>query len=66
MITRVRILLLILIPIIQTSFVDDDSGKESSRQKRFRINNDAFGGGGRYDFFPLFPLPFFNKKKKTR
>ena len=22
------------------------------------------GGGGRYDFFPLFPLSFLNKKKK--
>ena len=45
MITRVRITLLIIITTTQTSFADDDSEKkESSRQKRFRINNDAFGG----------------------
>ena len=60
MIPLVRITLLLLLTTTQTSFADDDSEKkESSRQKRFRINNDAFGGGGRYDFFPLFPLSFF-------
>ena len=63
---RITLLLLLLTTITtQTSFADDDSEKkESSRQKRFRIMTHL--GGGRYDFFPLFPLSFFNKKKKTR
>ena len=65
MIPLVRITLLLLLTTTQTSFADDDSEKkESSRQKRFRINNDAFGGGGRYDFFPLFPLSFFKQEEE--
>ena len=60
MIPLVRITLLLLLTTTQTSFADDDSEKkESSRQKRFRINNDAFGGEGDMIFFPSFPSPFF-------
>tara|TARA_B100000073_G_scaffold199487_1_gene165162 strand:- start:1526 stop:1888 length:363 start_codon:yes stop_codon:yes gene_type:complete len=70
MIPLVRITLLLLTTTTQTSFADDDSEKkESSRQKRFRINNDAFGGERDMIFFPSFPSPFFfnkKKKKKTR
>ena len=69
MIPLVRITLLLLLTTTQTSFADDDSEKkESSRQKRFRINNDAFGGEGDMIFFPSFPSPFLinKKKKKTR